>query len=203
MTSPADNENQDKEWADMKTGWKATSLAETFMTEKLRWGLRLRMIGSWLWIGVEVASLIMLAVIATIEMFRGNFIVAAAILVLGIAAGGASLWARRSPLRLTSGSLLELIELTIHRARRSERFAWAQYFTSAATAVFLIAMYVATVNGAMTPYGDGGRLIASLVICVLYAMGVGVYHWVARRRGRRFRELRGSFAATPREANQP
>ncbi len=177
----------------MKTGWKATSLAETFMTEKLRWSLRLRMIGSWLWIGVEVAGLLMLAVIATIEMVRGNVIVAAAIVVLGVVAAAASIWARRSPLRRTSGSLMELIELTLHRARRSERFAWAQYFTTAATAAFVVAMYVANVNDVVTHYGDAGRLIASLVICVLYAIGVGVYHWYARRRARRFAELRNSL----------
>ncbi len=35
----------------MKNQWQSTSIAETFMTEKLRWSLRLRMIGSWLWLG--------------------------------------------------------------------------------------------------------------------------------------------------------
>ena len=54
--SPGENDNHDKEWADMKTGWKSTSIAETFMTEKLRWSLRLRMVGSWLWLGLEVAG---------------------------------------------------------------------------------------------------------------------------------------------------
>jgi hypothetical protein len=195
MISPGDNGNHDKEWADMKKGWKATSVAETFMTEKLRWSLRLRMVGSWLWLGLEVASLMLLAVIATVELVRGNVIAGVALMLFNLAAAGASIWARRSRLHRATGSLMELIDLTIHRARRSERFAWAQYFTTVAAIVFVVAMYFSNVGDTMTPYNDAGRAIGTVTIFLVYAMGVGIYHGYARRRARRFKELQRSFAA--------
>ena len=119
MNPQGENDSHDKEWADMKTGWKSTSIAETFMTEKLRWSLRLRMVGSWLWLGLEVVSMIMVAVIAVFEYMRGNVAAAVAMTVFDIVAAGASIWARRSRLRRATGSLMELIDLTIQRARRS------------------------------------------------------------------------------------
>ena len=74
MIPHGENHDHDKEWADMKTGWKSTSIAETFMTEKLRWSLRLRMLGSWLWLGLEVVSMLLIAVIAVFEFMRGNVV---------------------------------------------------------------------------------------------------------------------------------
>jgi len=199
MNPQGENDSHDKEWADMKTGWKSTSIAETFMTEKLRWSLRLRMVGSWLWLGLEVVSMIMVAVIAVFEFMRGNVAAAVALTVFDIVAAGASIWARRSPLRRATGSLMELIDLTIQRARRSVRFAWAQYFTTAAAIVLVVAMYFNDDVVPTAPYHDAGRVTAAVVIFVVYAVGVGFYHWYARRRGRRFLELRQNFATQPTE----
>jgi len=186
----------------MKTGWKSTSIAEAFMTEKLRWSLRLRMLGSWLWLGLEVVSMLMIGVIAVFEFMRGNVVAAVALTVFDLVAAGASIWARRSPLRRATGSLMELIDLTILRARRSERFAWAQYLTTAAAIVFVVAMYFTDDGVSAAPYHDAGRATTAVVIFVVYAVGVGFYHWYARQRGRRFNELRQSFATKPTEANR-
>ena len=188
-------DNHDKEWADMKTNWQSTSIAETFMTEKLRWSLRLRMIGSWIWLGLEVASFIMLAVLAAIQVAMGQYGVAAALTLLNVVAISASVWARRSPLRSARGSLMELIDLTIQRARRSERFAWAQYITTAACMAYVIAMYFSGVGDALAAYHDAGRATVAMVIFVLYAIGVGFYHRYVRLRARRFLELRHKFEA--------
>jgi len=194
-------DNQDMEWADMKTGWQAISISETFMTEKLRWSLRLRMIGSWLGLGLELVGALLLAVIAIIEVTRGNLVAAGAVTLLNVVCAVASIWARRSPLRRATGNLLELIDLTIHRARRSERFAWAQYFTTAATIAFVVAMFFGNAGGSIPPFDDPVLAIVALVSLGVYAIGVGVYHWYARRRGRRFLELRQSFASPPTEPN--
>ena len=183
-------DSDDKEWADMKTNWQSTSIAETFMTEKLRWSLRLRMIGSWVWLGLEVASFIVLAVLAAIQVAMGQVGVAAALIVLNVVAIGASVWARRSPLRSAKGSLMELIDLTIHRARRSERFAWAQYFTTAACMAYVITMYFAGVGDSLAAYHDAGRAAVAMTIFALYAVGVAIYHRYARRRARRFADSR-------------
>lgn len=185
----------------MKTGWRATSISETFMTEKLRWSLRLRMIGSWLGLGLEVMGALLLALIAVIEVTRGNLVAAAAVTLLNVVCAAASIWARRSPLRRATGNLLELIDLTIHRARRSERFAWAQYFMTAATIVFAVAMFFGNADGPIAPFDDPGRATVALVGLGVYAIGVGFYHWYARQRGRRFLELRRSFAPQPTEPN--
>ena len=191
MTNP---ENED--WKDMKSQWQSGSVAETFMTEKLRWSLRLRMVGSWLWLGLEVASFILLAVLAALQVAMGQFGVAAALIVLDIVALSASIWARRSPLRSAKGSLMELIEVTIHRARRSERFAWAQYFTTAACMAYVVVMYFADVGDSLAAYHDAGRASVALAIFALYAVGVAFYHRRARVRARRFLELRNKFAAS-------
>jgi len=185
--------NIDKEWADMKTNWQSTSVTEAFMTEKLRWGLRLRMIGSWAWLGLEIASAVLLLVLAGLQVAMGQLGVAAALTALTLTAVAASWWARRSPLRRAKGSLVELIELTIHRARRSERFAWAQYLTVAACMAYVIAMYYSDVGDPQAAYHDAGRVVVAMIMFAVYAVGVVFYHWYARRRARRFAELRASF----------
>jgi hypothetical protein len=188
-------DNHDKEWADMKTNWQSTSIAETFMSEKLRWSLRLRMIGSWIWLGLEVASFILLAVLAAIQMAMGQSGVATALTLLNVVAISASVWARRSPLRSGRGTLLELIELAIQRTRRSERLAWAQYITIAACLTYVIAMYFSGVGDALAAYHDPGRAGGALTIFALYAVGVGFYHRYVRQRARGFLELRKKFEA--------
>jgi hypothetical protein len=191
MTHPDNNE----EWKEMKTQWQSSSMAETFMTEKLRWSLRLRMVGSWAWLGLEVAAGILLLVLAAVQVAMGQIGVAIALTVVNAAAAGASFWARRSPLRSAKGSLMELIDLTIQRARRSERFAWAQYFTTAACVAYVIVMYFAGIGDAQAAYHDAGRVALALTFFAIYAVGVGFYHHYARRRARRFLDLRHKFEA--------
>ena len=190
--------SDNEDWKDMKTQWQSASIAETLMTEKLRWSLRLRMIGSWVWLGLEVASFVLLAVLAALQVAMGQFGVAAALIVLDLIAIGASVWARRSPLRSAKGSLMELIDLTIHRARRSERFAWAQYFTVAACMAYVAVLYFGGFGDPLAAYHDADRAMVALVIFALYAVGVAFYHRSALRRARRFLELRDSFASNGR-----
>lgn len=187
------NQPDNEEWNDMKTQWKSASIAETLMTRQLRWSLRLRMLGSWIWLGLEVASFLMLAVLAAVQVAMGQYGVAAALTVLNVVAMSASIWARRSPLRSAKGTLIELIELTIQRARRSERFAWAQYLTAAACMAYVIAMYFSGVGDALAAYHDADRAVVALLIFAAYGVGVGFYHRYARRRARRFLELRHEF----------
>jgi len=177
----------------MKSQWQSSSFAESFMTEKLRWSLRLRMLGSWLWLGLEVLGGILLVVLAVMQAAMGNIVAAIAVTLLNVIAVSASVWARRSPLRSARGSLMELIDLTIQRARRSERFAWAQYFTTAACVVYVLIAYQTGFAGPGT-YHDKERAGVALTIFALYAVGVGLYHAYARRRARRFLELRHKFA---------
>jgi hypothetical protein len=180
----------DEEWQDMKTNWQAASVSEIFMTEKLRWSLRIRMLGSWVWLGLEIAGIIMLGVLAGIQVAMGQTGVAMALAALDLAAIAAALWARRSPLHGATGNFKELVDLTIHRARRSERFAWAQYFLVAACIAYVATLYFSQIGDPQAAYHDTGRVIVAMVAFVLYAIGVGFYHWYARRRGRRFAELR-------------
>jgi hypothetical protein len=179
-----------EEWADMKSNWQATSIAESFMTEKLRWSLRLRMIGSWAWLCLELAGFILLVALAAIQAAMGHVGVAVGLSVLNLVALGASIWARRSPLRSASGSLAELVELTIQRARRSERFAWAQYVTAAAVIAYVAAMYFSEVGDPLAAYHDAGRATAAVLMVGMYVIGVGFYHRYVRRRARRFAEMR-------------
>jgi hypothetical protein len=93
------------------------------------------------------------------------------------------------------GSLLELIDVAIQRARRSKRFAWANYIVTAATGAYALALYFSDVGDARAAYHDGGRVAIVMVVLVLYAVGVAFFHRYARRRARRFIEMRAQFSA--------
>jgi hypothetical protein len=119
----------------MKSSSQSNSVADSFMTGKLRWSLRLRMI----------------------------------------------------------------IELAVQRARRSERFAWAQYFTSAACMAYVITLYYSGVGDSRAAcHRCWSRVGGALAVFAAYAVGVGSYHRHARRRVRRFLDLRPRFVTAAR-----
>jgi hypothetical protein len=180
----------DEEWRDMKTGWQTMVMPETLLAAQLRGGLRLRMLGSRAWLVLEIGAVLLLVVLAAMQLVMGQGGVALALSVLTGLFALSSYWARRSPLRGGTGSLPELIELTIARARRSVRFAWANYLMTAATAAYVMGLYFADVGDAHAAYHDAGRVSAALGLLVLYALGTGVYHGYARRRLLRFTTLR-------------
>jgi len=183
-------DDHDQEWKDMKANWQKSAVSEKWMTEKLRASLRLRRLGSWAWLALEIAGFVLLLVLAGLQLALGEVGVAAAITVLNAAAAGASWWARRSPLRAAKGSLIELVDLTVERARRSVRFARAQYFTTAAVAAYVLVMFFADIGVAMAAYNDEDRVVAALIILAVYAAGVVIYHRRSLGRLRRFIELR-------------
>jgi hypothetical protein len=89
------NPNEHEEWQAMKIQWKSTSVAEMLMTQQLRWGLRLRMIGSWAWLGLEVAALLLITVLGIIQIAMGQAAVGSLYIVLALVGVGASWWTRR------------------------------------------------------------------------------------------------------------
>jgi hypothetical protein len=184
-----------EEWDDMKTQWQSTSMSEMLMTQRLRWSLRLRMLGSWIYLGLEIAAFILVVVLGCVQAAMGQGGVAAVLIGLALIFAGSSIWARRLSLRGASSSLVELIELSIRRARRSVRMAWANYFMTAVSAGAVLLLYLGNFGDASAAYKDGGRLAAALVIFALYAIGVAVYHAFARRRVGRFEALRMQFAS--------
>jgi hypothetical protein len=152
------------------------------------------MLGAWTWKVLELLTLILLGAMTGLQMAMGQMGVAAALAALTAFFGLTNFWARSSPLRGGMGSLPELVDLTIAHARRSVRFAWANYLTTAATAAYVVGMYFGDVGDAGAAYHDGARAVAALVILGLYAIGTGVYHGYALRRGRRFSELKQTLA---------
>jgi hypothetical protein len=192
-------QNEQEEWNDMKTQWQSTSMSEMWMTQKLRWSLRMRMLGSWIWLGLEILAFILVIVMGCVQAAMGHGGVAAVLIGLALIFAGSSVWARRLSLRGASGSLLELIELSIRRARRSVRMAWANYFMTAVSIAAVLALYLFDFGDATAAYHDGERLAVAMVIFALYAIGVGVYHAYARRRVQRFLALRSQFASRAEE----
>jgi hypothetical protein len=193
------NPNEHEEWQAMKIQWKSTSVAEMLMTQQLRWGLRLRMLGSWVWLGTEIAALLLITFLGIIQVAMGQAAVGSLYIVLALVGAGASWWARRASLRGASGSLLELVDLSLRRARRGIRMAWANYFMTAASIVWVLVLYSSGIGDAQAAYHDGARVGAAMAMFAVYAAAVGIYHAHARRRVRRFVALRGQFAARSEE----
>jgi len=189
-------EIEQEEWKAMKIRWQSTSVAEIMMTQQLRWGLRLRMLGSWLYLGLEAAGFALIALLGVIQVAMGQ--VAAGTLYIGLVLVclGASLWARRASLRGASGSLIELVDLSLRRARRGVRMAWANYFMTAASVACVLVLYLSDIGDPDAAYHDDGRVAVAMVLFAVYAAGVGVYHVYARRRVRRFADMRTQL--TPR-----
>ena len=188
------NSQHDAEWSEMKSGWQSMSMSESLLITRLRGGLRLRMLGSWSWNVLELLTLMLLGVMVGLQMAMGETGVATALALLTGFFGLTSYWARTSPLRGGTGSLPELVDLTIARARRSVRFAWANYLTTAATAAYVIGMYFGDVGDARAAYHDSGRATVVMVVLGVYAIGTGVYHRYARRRMRQFAALQQALA---------
>ena len=146
----------------MKTHWQSTSVAEIMMTQQLRWGLRLRMLGSWLYLGLEVAGFVLIAVLGVIQVAMGQVAAGAMFIGLVLVCAGASLWARRASLRGASGSLTELVDLSLRRARRGVRMAWANYFMTAASVVCVLALYMSDIGDPDAAYHDDGRVVVAM-----------------------------------------
>jgi hypothetical protein len=190
------NIDNEEEWKTMKAKWQSTSVAEIIMTQRLRWGLRLRMVGSWLYLGVEMAGFALIGVLGAIQVAMGQGGAGIAFIALALVCLGASLWARRASLRGANGSLAELVELSMRPARRGVRMAWANYFMTAASVVCVLVLYSSDIGDPDAAYHDGARVGVAMVLFAIYAAGVGVYHAYARRRVRRFAEMRAQL--TPR-----
>lgn len=170
----------------MKVNWQAT-VSEKWMTQTLRRSIRLRMMGSWIWLGLEVLSTVVMLVFAGVLVEMGEFVTAAAVIALNGICVVASIWARRLPVRGASGNLIELVDLTILSARRSARFACAQYLMTAAGVAYVLFVYFADLASI---YDDVGDMVPVLVVTAVYAAGVVFYHRNALGRLRRFTDLR-------------
>ena len=184
----------EEEWSTMKKTWQSTSVTEFMMTQQLRWGLRLRMFGSWLYLGLEVAGFTLIGLLGVIQVAMGQAGAGAVYIVLALVCLGASLWARRASLRGASGSLVELVELSMRRAQRGVRMAWANYFMTAASVACVLLLYWSDIGDPDAAYHDDGRVAVAMVLFAVYAAGVGIYHAYARRRVRRFFEMRAQLA---------
>ena len=74
--------------------------------------------------------------------------------------------------------------------------AWANYFMTAASVACVLVLYLSDIGDPHAAYHDGARVGVAMVIFAVYAAGVAVYHAYARRRVRRFTEMRAQL--TPR-----
>lgn len=184
------NPNDEEEWKAMKKNWQRTSIAEILMTQQLRWGLRLRMLGSWIYLGVEMLGFLLITVLGVIQLAMGQAGAGSLFIALALVCFGASLWARRSTLRGASSSLPELVDLSLRRARRGVRMAWANYFMTAASAACVLVLYLSDIGDPGAAYHDDARVGVAMILFALFAVGVGVYHAYARRRVRRFLQMR-------------
>lgn len=178
----------DLKWEPLAAQWQATPMT-TIAADALRSGLRWRQVGSWLYLGIEIGAVALMAVVVGLQWTTGARGAAVAVAALTALSVAASLWARAAAARGSRADVVGLLDLSIARATRSLRLTLASYVVTAGSVVYVAVMYFSTV-GPPGSYGDDERALVALGLLAAYTAGTLVYHWYAHRRWQRLTRLR-------------
>ncbi len=177
--------DESKDWLALKSDWQANAAAESLVSARMRRSLRWRILGSRLWLAVEIVSFLYLGLLVARHLWMHQLAPAVTLASIMGFCIAASVWARRG----RGGgmqSLLAMIEFTLVRARTTLRLVYGTY---AVIAVLL----VATLGGALPPLTGDEQSIARLTWLGFSAVVTVVYHVYTRRRMRRFESVRRSL----------
>jgi hypothetical protein len=182
----------DTDWESLKASWQATPLS-MIAADSLRWGLRWRSIGSWIYLGIEVGGVALMAVIVALQWTAGARGAAVAVALLTGVCASASIWARRTASYGSLASVVGMLDLSIAKTSRSIRLAMASYVMTMACVVYVGFMYFSTMAPAGVR-GDEERAVLALSLLVAYAAGTALYHYYGLRRRQRLITLRSMVA---------
>ncbi len=180
--------DENADWQALKSDWQAGG-AEEALAGMVRGSLAWRIWASRAWFVLEVLSFLFLGFVVIGNIAAGQLAIAAEAAVITAICLAAVVWARSGRVMGGMNSLIDMIELTLSRARKSLRLV---YVTYAVVAV----LYVKTLieAGMMLLQDDLSlRRIVWLTFC---GAATVVYHLYIRSRMRRFDSLRRSIRGT-------
>jgi hypothetical protein len=181
--------DEHSDWQDLKTAWQTGGAAEQVLAGLMRGSLRWRIWASRAWFGLEVLSFLFLGFVALGNMFAGQLAIAAEVAVIGFICLAAVVWARSA--RVTGGmnSLVDMIDLTLSRARKSLRLVYVTYPVVAG-------LFVKAFVDAIAPWPQDDLFLRRVVWLTFCGVATAVYHAYIRARLRRFEVLQRSIRGT-------
>src|SRR5687767_12500972 len=167
MEAAVKHENPD--WQSLKVDWQANGPAEETLAGMMRGSLVWRLWASRLWFSLEVLSFLFLGFLVIANAFAGKLAVAVEVAVITLICLAAIVWARSGRHMGGMHSLVDMIELTLSRARKSLRLV---YVTYAAVATLLIK----TIIQASAPLLQDDLALSRIAWLTFSGIAATVYH---------------------------
>jgi len=182
-------ENEHAAWQALKADWQASGPAEEALAGMVRGSLMWRIWAARVWLGLEVLSFLFLGVVIIGHLVAGQLAVATEVAAITLICLAAVVWARSGRVMGGMNSLMDMIELTLSRARKSLRLVYVTYAAVAA-------LYVKTVIEASAPLLEDDLALRRIAWLSFSGAATAVYHVYTRSRLRRFDALRRSIRGT-------
>jgi hypothetical protein len=178
--------NEDSDWQALKSDWQASGPVGEALARMVRGSLVWRIWASRAWFGLEVLSFLWLGFVVIANLFAGQFAIATEVAAIAVICLAAVVWARSGRAMGGMHSLIDMIELTLARARKSLRLVYVTYAAVAA-------LYVKTLIEASTPLLQDDLSLGRIAWLTFCGTATAVYHFYIRSRMRRFDALRRSI----------
>lgn len=181
--------DEDPHWQALKADWQASGPAEEALAGMVRGSLVWRIWASRVWFGLEVLSFLWLGLVVIAHIFAGQLASAAEVAVITGICLAAVVWARSARVMGGMGSLADMVELTLSRARKSLRLVYLTY-------VVVAALFVRTLIQAGASVLDDDLSLFRLGWLTFGGVAAVVYHFYLGARMRRFDSLRTALRGT-------
>lgn len=181
--------SENGDWQALKADWQSNGPAAEALTGIVRGSLAWRIWASRVWFGLEVLSFVFLGFLVLANLLAGKLAIAMEVAVITAICLATVVWARSGRVMGGMNSLIDMIELTLSRARKSLRLV---YVTYAAVAILAVKTFIEASSPMLL---DDLSLIriAWLAFC---GAATAVYHFYLQSRVRRFDSLRRSIRGT-------
>lgn len=181
--------NENPDWRALKADWQASGPAEDALAGMIRASLAWRIWASRIWFTLEVLSFVFFGFLVIAHSFAGNLAIAIEVAVITAICLAAVVWARSGRVMGGMNSLVDMIELTLSRARKSLRLVYVTYAA-------VVALFVKTVIEAGAPLLQDDLTLWRIAWLTFCGIATAVYHLYLNSRLRRFGSLRRSIQGT-------
>lgn len=181
--------DETSDWRALKSDWQASGPVEEALAGMMRGSLTWRIWASRCWFGLEVLSFLFLGFVVLANIFAGQLAIAMEVAVITVVCLMAVVWARSARVIGGMNSLIDMIDLTLSRARKSLRLVYVTY-------PVVTAMYVKAFVDASAPLLQDDLFLIRIGWLTFCGIVTGAYHSYIRSRVRRFEALRRSILGT-------